>query len=121
MEPTDRPPSENVTSAETNAKGEPTAFETTERSLQEAEELLSHIKERFIQIQSAQAEQTDLKGRLSELNTEIDSLKSQLAETWEQLESQLITWRDKEELFWQFLRFSGIGFGLAMLLNYFIK
>jgi predicted RNase H-like nuclease (RuvC/YqgF family) len=121
MEPIDRPPLENLTSAETSAKEEPTPFETTGRSLQEAEELLSYIKERFTQIQSAQAQQTELEGRLSELNTEIESLKSQLAATWEDLESQLITWRDKEELFWQFLRFSGIGFALAMLLHYFIK
>jgi septal ring factor EnvC (AmiA/AmiB activator) len=126
MEPTDYPASENLTSAEidaaaTNVKEEPTPFEATGQSLQEAEELLRHIKERFTQVQAAQAQQTELEGRLSELNTEIEFIKSQLAATWEELESQLITWRDKEELFWQFLRFSGIGFALAMLLNHFIK
>ncbi len=125
MEPIDQSPLENLASAEAiakeDAKEEPTPFEMTGRSLQEAEELLSHIKERFTQVQSAQAQQAELEGRLSELNTEIESLKSQLTATWEELESQLITWRDKEELFWQFLRFSGIGFALAMLLHFFIK
>ncbi len=131
MEPTEHPPLENLPSAEisaaatniaaTNIKEEPTPFEMTGQSLQEAEELLSHIKERFIQVQSAQVQQTELEGRLSELNIEIESVKSQLAATWEELESQLITWRDREEWFWQFLRFSGIGFALAMTLNYFVK
>jgi peptidoglycan hydrolase CwlO-like protein len=121
MEPTEHPPLKNLSSAETNAKEEPTPFETTGQSLQEAEELLSHIKARFAAVEAAQAQQTELEGRLSELNAEIESVKSQLAAIWEDLESQLITWRDREEWFWQFLRFSGIGFALAMVLNYFIK
>jgi predicted RNase H-like nuclease (RuvC/YqgF family) len=121
MEPTDSPSSEPLASAEAAAKKEPIQFETIERSLQESEELLNHVKERFAQVQSSQAQQIDLEGRLSELKVEIESIKSQLAATWEELESQLITWRDREELFWQFLRFSGIGFALAMLLNFLIK
>jgi peptidoglycan hydrolase CwlO-like protein len=121
MEPTEHPPLENLSSAEKNAKEEPTPFETIGQSLQEAEELLSHIKARFAAVQTAQVQQTELEGRLSELNTEIESVKSQLAATWEDLESQLITWRDREEWFWQFLRFAGIGFALAMVLNHFIK
>jgi chromosome segregation ATPase len=121
MEPTEHPPLENLPSAETNLEEEPTPFETTGRSLQEAEELLNHIKERFTQVQAAQVQQTELEGRLSELNIEVESIKSQLVATWEDLESQLITWRDREEWFWNFLRFSGIGFALAMVLNHFVK
>ena len=104
-----------------------------ERSLQEAEELLNHVKTRFTQVRLAQQKQAQLEERLSGLETdpgpvsqsdlsaELESIKSQLAATWEELESQLITWRDKEELFWQFLRFSGIGFGLAVFLNFLAK
>jgi peptidoglycan hydrolase CwlO-like protein len=91
------------------------------RLLQEAEELLGAVKTRYQQIQTAKAQQPELDARLLELKTELESVKTQLAQTWEDLESQLITWRDKEELFWQFLRFAGVGFALAMLLNIFVK
>jgi DNA repair exonuclease SbcCD ATPase subunit len=91
------------------------------RSLQEAEELLSLVKARYEQIQLAKTQQPELEARLSELKAELETVKTNLAKTWEDLESQLITWRDKEELFWQFLRFAGIGFALAMLINTFVK
>jgi chromosome segregation ATPase len=111
------------------------------QSLEEAEELLKAVKERYSQVQAAKNRQPELEARMQALNAEIETakqqsesetrlqelqaeletIKGQLAKTWEDLESQLITWRDKEELFWQFLRFAGIGFALAMLVNYFAK
>jgi hypothetical protein len=91
------------------------------RSLQEAEELLGLVKARYEQIQLAKIQQPELETRLTELKAELETVKTSLAKIWEDLESQLITWRDKEELFWQFLRFAGIGFGLAMLINTFVK
>jgi hypothetical protein len=91
------------------------------RSLQEAEELLNEVKARYQQIQLAKTQQPELETRLNELKAELETAKANLARTWEDLESQLITWRDKEELFWQFLRFAGIGFALAMLINAFVK
>ena len=91
------------------------------RSLQEAEELLDAVKTRYQQIQTAKTQQPELETRLLELKTELEAVKTQLAQTWEDLESQLITWRDKEELFWQFLRFAGVGFALAMVINVFVK
>ena len=104
-----------------------------EQSLLETEELLNHVKARFTEVRSAQERQTQLKDRLleikgnsdptpsSELKSELESIQAQLTSTWEELESQLITWRDQQELFWQFLRFSGIGFFLALLLNFLAK
>ncbi|WP_404786723.1 hypothetical protein [Altericista sp. CCNU0014] len=91
------------------------------RSLQEAEELLDAVKTRYQQIQTAKAQQPELEARLAELKAELETVKANLAKTWEDLESQLVTWRDKEELFWQFLRFAGIGFAIAMLINTFVK
>jgi DNA-binding transcriptional MerR regulator len=120
MEPTDLPSSESLTQPEASTE-ESVKMENLGRSLEEAEELLNHVKARFAQVQSSQEKKTALQARLSELNAEIESIQAQLATTWEELESQLITWRDKEERFWQFLRFSGVGFALAMLLNYLIK
>ncbi len=91
------------------------------RSLQEAEELLDVVKTRYQQIQTAKTQQPELEARLLELKIELETIKTQLAQTWEDLESHLITWRDKEELFWQFLRFAGVGFALATLINAFVK
>jgi hypothetical protein len=97
------------------------SVEDVGRSLQEAEELLDAVKTRYQQIQTAKAQQPELEARLAELKAELETVKTNLAKTWEDLESQLVTWRDKEELFWQFLRFAGIGFAVAMLINTFVK
>lgn len=112
---------------------ESTGLEDLEQSLQEAEEMLDLVKARLTQVRSAQQQKGHLEARLSELtaelnkdpiapsaelSAELDTIKTQLAATWEALESQLITWRDREEQFWQFLRFSGLGFGLALFLNF---
>jgi curved DNA-binding protein CbpA len=119
MEPTEH-------NAPESSQPEPNKDETDEvadigRSLQEAEEILGLVKTRYQQIQLAKTQQPELEARLSELKTELETVKTSLAKTWEDLESQLITWRDKEELFWQFLRFAGIGFALAMFINAFVK
>jgi DNA repair exonuclease SbcCD ATPase subunit len=132
MDPSDLPASEPPVQPEPGLPSQDSdpQVDDLERSLQEAEELLNHVKTRLTQVRSAQQKQAQLEDRLSGLKTdpgtvsqsdlsaELESVKSQLAATWEELESQLITWRDKEELFWQFLRFSGIGFGLAVFLNF---
>ncbi|MGB8699886.1 MAG: hypothetical protein WCD18_10760 [Thermosynechococcaceae cyanobacterium] len=91
------------------------------QSLEEAEAFLKALRERYDQVQQAKTQQPDLEARLAELQAEVEAVKTQLAKTWEDMESQLVTWRDKEELFWQFLRFAGIGFALAMLLNLVLK
>jgi DNA repair exonuclease SbcCD ATPase subunit len=139
MEPTEQTPLTDRTEQDSD---------DVARSLLEAEELLNEVKVRYAQIQAAQEKQPELEARLSELKAEearyaqgqsdpsqppdreahlsqikaeLETVKTQLASTWEDLESQLITWRDKEELFWQFLRFAGIGFALALILNTFLK
>jgi DNA repair exonuclease SbcCD ATPase subunit len=139
MEPTEQTPLTDRTEQDSD---------DVARSLLEAEELLNEVKARYAQIQAAKEKQPELEARLSELKTEearyaqgqtaqsqppdrevhlsqikaeLETVKTQLASTWEDLESQLITWRDKEELFWQFLRFAGIGFALALILNTFLK
>jgi chromosome segregation ATPase len=135
MEPTEQNLPESTQPAESH-----TATDIAQ-SLEEAEEMLKAVKERYNQVQAAKNRQPELEARMQALNAEIETakqqsesetrvqelkaeleaVKAQLAKTWEDLESQLITWRDKEELFWQFLRFAGIGFALAMLVNYFVR
>jgi ABC-type phosphate transport system auxiliary subunit len=119
MEPTE--PNDQKSSQPLSSKDEADNVADVGRSLQEAEEILGLVKARYEQIQLAKIQQPELEARLSELKAELETVKTNLAKTWEDLESQLITWRDKEELFWQFLRFAGIGFALAMLINTFVK
>jgi chromosome segregation ATPase len=140
MEPSDfanphSPPSESsAISEDLDAK--------LELSIQEAEDMLQEVKTRYAQVKAARSRQIDLtekaaalqadlaeaKGQKTDsqeqataIEAELASIKTQLAETWKELESQLITWRDQQELFWQFLRFAGIGFLAAILLNMVIK
>jgi chromosome segregation ATPase len=113
-----------------------------ELSIQEAEDMLQEVKTRYAQVKAARSRQIDLTEKAAVLQAdlesvkdqkaksqeqaaaieaELDSIKTQLVETWKELESQLITWRDQQELFWQFLRFAGIGFLAAILLKMVIK
>jgi predicted nuclease with TOPRIM domain len=116
-----------------NLEGEEFSIEA---SIQEAEELLHELKTRYSQVKAAQSRKPELEARVAELETELkdktqannadlkaelESIKNQLFSTWEELESQLITWRDKQELFWQFLRFAGIGFIAAFILHRLVK
>ncbi len=96
-------------------------FTEVESSLAEAEEMLSEIRDRYRQVRDAQTQRQELEQQLATLQGDLDSVKSKLAQTWETLESQLITWKDREELFWQFLRFAGLGFAIALLLNWAIS
>ncbi|MGF1604140.1 MAG: DUF2203 domain-containing protein [Thermosynechococcaceae cyanobacterium] len=112
-----------------------------EQSLSEAEATLNTLKIRYQNIQRAQEQQPLLEQKLQELQEqahqlrkesdsqqerlalrkEIDNVQEQLEIIELELESRLfklLTWRDKKEWFWQFLRFSGIGFGAALLIGH---
>jgi chromosome segregation ATPase len=132
MEPADHSAPHAAASEDTIEGVEP----SIDASIQEAEELLNELKARYAQVKAAQSRKPELEARVAELETELkdktnaktpellaelESVKTQLISTWEELESQLITWRDKQELFWQFLRFAGIGFIAAFLIHMFIK
>jgi chromosome segregation ATPase len=72
-------------------------------------------------LESVKDQKAESQEQAAAIEAELDSIKTQLVETWKELESQLITWRDQQELFWQFLRFAGIGFLAAILLKMVIK
>ena len=132
MEPADHS-APHVPNSDATVEGSEPSIEA---SIQEAEELLNELKSRYDQVKTAQSRKPELEARVAELETELkdktnakapellaelESVKNQLISTWEELESQLITWRDKQELFWQFLRFAGIGFIAAFLIHMVIK
>lgn len=110
-----------------------------EQALTEAETALNDIKSRYQNVQTAQQQKPQLQEQLQQLqdqsqqlngeqptHTEIkQKLAEDIAKIQEQLEiteftleSRLFTWRDKRDWFWHFLRFAGIGFGAALLLNH---
>jgi chromosome segregation ATPase len=140
MEPSD---SAHPHASTSDASSSPDDLEAKlELSLQEAEDMLQEVKARYAQVKAARSRQIDLTEKAAmlqsdldsikdrkadpaeqavEIEAELESIKTQLVETWKELESQLITWRDQQELFWQFLRFAGIGFIAAFLLKTLVK
>ena len=117
------PLSEQPSSPDSPNPQPPSALTDIEQSLAEAESLLNELKQRYHQVQSAQQQHLELQEQLQQdpLPSEVNQLKQQLEMLEVDLESRLITWRDQRELFWQFLRFAGVGFVGALLLNWLIR
>ena len=109
-----------------------------EQALTETETTLNTLKERYQNIQTAQKQKPEIQEQLQQLQNkakqlqkesprrqeQLQQLQADIAQLQEQLEhidivleSRLFKWW-KEEAFWQFLRFSGLGFGAALLLNH---
>jgi predicted RNase H-like nuclease (RuvC/YqgF family) len=100
-----------------------------EQSLREAEQSLLLLKARYAQIQSDQQQQQVLRQRLSEtqrqmrrdrsqtLKTELKQIQQQLEGLEVALESQLFSWSGLKEVFWQAVRFGGLGVLLGWLLK----
>lgn len=100
-------------------------------ALEEAEITLKQIRDRYQEIKTAQLEKSQLEQTLSHLQRDINqktqveqsitTLEAEVAQVQAQiqslsitLESQLWKW---QEPFWQFIRFFGLGFAFAFLLQ----
>ncbi len=100
-----------------------------EQSFQEVEQSLLLLKERYIQIQADQQQQQVLQQRLGDTQRQMrrdrsQSLKAELKQIQQQLEglevaleSQLFSWSGLKEVFWQAVRFGGLGVILGWLLK----
>lgn len=104
-----------------------------EQTLQEFERSLLLLKARYAQVQSDQQIQQELKQELTqvqrhvlqsrskkrqvELKRELKQLKARLEETELALESQLFSWGGLREVFWQAVRFGGLGVAIGWLLK----
>lgn len=104
-----------------------------EQTLQEFERSLLLLKARYAQVQSDQQIQQELKQELTqvqshvlqsrskkrriELKRELKQLKARLEETELALESQLFSWGGLREVFWQAIRFGGLGIVAGWLLK----
>ncbi|HEY9696222.1 MAG TPA: hypothetical protein V6D10_03100 [Trichocoleus sp.] len=99
------------------------------QSLRQAEETLLRLKARYAQIQADQQRQQELQYRLEDtrqglrrdrtpaLKAELKAIQQQLDEIEVALESQLFSWSGLKEVFWQAVRFGGLGIVLGWLLR----
>lgn len=100
-----------------------------EQSLQELEQALQEFKARYTQVQADRDRQQDLRQQLSiaerdyqqnrsrALRAEVKQLRQKLEEVEIALESQLFSWSGLRELFWQVVRFGGVGIILGWVLR----
>jgi hypothetical protein len=98
-----------------------------DESLQQVERSLTELKERYAQVQRDQQRQTELQERQAELkSTKTPALQAELRrieqelETLElNLESQLFSWAGFKEVFWQAVRFGGLGLAIGWSLAFY--
>ena len=108
--------------------GAATAEVEFEQTLQTVERSLQELKARYAQVQQDQQRQVELKNRFDqvrpvanrrpELQAELQALQQQLAELEITLESRLFSWDGLKEVFWQAVRFGGLGIILGWGLAY---
>jgi DNA repair exonuclease SbcCD ATPase subunit len=104
-----------------------------EQTLAEVERSLQALKARYAQVRADQQRQQQLQQQLSqtqrelrqirsrELQAELQQIKQQLEELEVALESQLFSWNGLKEVFWQAVRFGGLGIVVGWLLRYFAE
>ncbi|HEY9640220.1 MAG TPA: DUF2203 domain-containing protein [Coleofasciculaceae cyanobacterium] len=100
-----------------------------EQTLRDVEQALLLLKARYGQVQADQQRQRDLQQRFSEaerqqrrdrsqaLKTELLQIRQQLEELEVALESKLFSWSGLKEVFWQAVRFGGLGVVLGWILK----
>jgi DNA repair ATPase RecN len=110
-----------------SSAAEPIDFE---QALQELEQALQVLKARHAQVQLDQQRQQALQQRLGEVEraakaprrnraaaAELKQLRQQLEELELALESQLFSWSGLREVFWQAVRFGGLGIVVGWVLK----
>jgi hypothetical protein len=102
-----------------------------DESLQQVERSLDQLKQRYAQVQRDQQRQNKLQERQTEIQSELKSTKTpalreelrkieQELETLElNLESQLFSWAGFKEVFWQAVRFGGLGLAIGWSLAFY--
>ena len=104
-----------------------------EQEVLELERSLQSLKERYTQIQDDQSRQNALQQRLGqvqrdlrrtrsqeirqELQAEMKQIRQQLDALEVALESQLLSWNSLKDVFWQAVRFGGLGVVVGWILK----
>lgn len=113
-----------------NSSSHPADAVDFDQSIQELEQALQALKDRYAQVQSDQLRRQDLQQQLRQtqqassrnraskaLQTELKRIRQQLEEVEIALESQLFSWSGLRERFWQILRFGGAGVVIGWVLR----
>lgn len=111
----------------------PLEHQDFERLLLELEQSLQSVKARYVQVQADQANQQELQERLvdtkaalkrpqptperAQLKHDLEQIQQRLEELEISLESQLFSWRGFQDVFWQAVRFGGLGVVLGWVLR----
>lgn len=104
-----------------------------EQQLREVEQSLLLLKVRYAQVQADQHRQEELQQRKeqverqlqhsrsnseqAELKAELKQIRQQLEDLEVSLESKLFSWSGLKEVFWQAVRFGGVGVVLGWILR----
>ncbi|MEB3181270.1 MAG: hypothetical protein VKL59_19880 [Nostocaceae cyanobacterium] len=100
-----------------------------EQELEEVEQALRLLKERYNQVKTDSQEQAQLQQRLQqfnqpqrqqrlrEINAELQEIKQRLEVLELNLESKLFSWKSLREPFWQAVRFGGLGIVVGWILK----
>lgn len=109
-----------------------------DQSIAQLEQSFTALKQRYDQVKADQQQQQDLQQRLEQtqrslqnasnrsglnrsdyrsLKAELKQIQQQLEEVELRLESQLFAWNGLREVFWQAVRFGGLGIVIGWLLR----
>ncbi|MGC9502327.1 hypothetical protein [Baaleninema sp.] len=81
-----------------------------DRSLEDLQAALSQLKLRHAQVQRDRERRQQLKAELQRLSQQLEQVELRL-------ESQLFSWREVREPFWQAVRFLGLGVVVGWILK----
>ena len=124
------PPAPDPDRLSTDHESEDSAL-TFEQVLERVERSLQELKERYAQIEHDQQLQKDLgersqtirsqlrQSKSSSLKSELQKLEKQLEELEVNLESRLFSWAGFKEVFWQAVRFGGLGIAVGWSLAFY--
>ena len=129
-------PSDSSSPPPADSEAEAIAFEQEfSENLATVERSLQALKERYTQIQDDQHRQSELQQRFDqvqprlrqtrspevrqELQAELQQIQQQLASLEVALESRLFSWDGFRDVFWQAVRFGGLGIVIGWILKSF--
>lgn len=114
----------------TQPDSQPVDIGEFEQSLEDVEQLLVALKQRYTQVQQDLRRQAELQQRAIQvgqelrkkqmpitLKVELRQIKEQLEAIEINLESQLFSWGSLKEPFWQAVRFGGLGVVVGWILK----
>ncbi|MBE9029935.1 hypothetical protein IQ266_09370 [filamentous cyanobacterium LEGE 11480] len=115
-----------MSATDANVNSESAEELSFDQMLQNLDQNVVKLKERYAQVQSDQARQTELQNRQAEIATnpelkvELEKIETELNELEVRLESQLFSWDSWKQYFWQTVRFVGLGVAIGWGMAFYV-